>query len=211
LPPEKDSLPQQNRCTTIERGVFFPARQRAMSSILTHPAPVIALGVALGLRRIPPRLFVLALVFSLVPDFDAIGFRFGVSYASWLGHRGFSHSLFFALFCGLFAAWIAPWLKASRLLSGTLIFLTVISHIVLDALTNGGLGVAALWPFSEVRYFFPWQPIQVSPLNPKVFFMTQKGLRVVISELCWVWLPLMLAAFAWRASIRKKRASRQYR
>jgi inner membrane protein len=175
-----------------------------VSSLLTHPAPVLALGVALGLRRIPPRLFILAVVFSLVPDIDGLSFYLGIPYASWLGHRGFSHSLFFALLCGAFGAWIAPWLKASRFLSGTLIFLAVVVHIALDALTNGGLGVAVFWPFSDARHFFPWQPIQVSPLNPKVFFMTQKGLRVIVSELCWVWLPLMLTAFACRLLIIKK-------
>ncbi len=176
-----------------------------MSSLLTHPAPVLALGVALGLRRIPIRLFMVAVVFSLLPDFDAIGFRLGISYASWLGHRGFSHSLSFALLCGAFCAWIAPWLKASRLLSGTVAFLAVASHIALDALTNGGLGVAVFWPFSDARHFFPWQPIQVSPLSLKAFFTTHKGTRVIASELHWVWLPLMLFAFTCRAFMRRKR------
>jgi len=179
-----------------------------MSSFLTHPAPVIALGVALGLRRIPVRLFLVAVVFSLLPDLDAVGFRFGVSYSSWFGHRGFSHSLLFALFCGAFGAWIAPWLKASRLLSGMVIFLVVVSHIALDALTNGGLGVAVFWPFSDARYFFPWQPIQVSPLSLKAFVTTQKGLRVIISELYWVWLPLMPVALICRVALRRKRALR---
>jgi len=182
-----------------------------MSSPLTHPAPVLALGVALGLRRIPVRLFMAAVVFSLLPDLDAAGFRLGISYGSWLGHRGFSHSLFFALLCGVFGAWIAPWLKASRLLSGAVIFLAVASHIALDALTNGGLGVAAFWPFSDARHFFPWQPIQVSPLNPKAFFMTQKGVRVIASEFRWVWLPLMLFAFTCRMFMRRKRTLKQHR
>ncbi|MDR2926201.1 MAG: metal-dependent hydrolase [Azoarcus sp.] len=179
-----------------------------MPSLLTHPAPAIALGLAFGLRRVPPRLLIAALFFSLVPDFDGIGFRFGISYASWLGHRGFTHSLSFALLCGALGAWMAPALKASRLLSGTLIFLAVVAHIALDALTNGGLGVAIFWPFSDARYFFPWQPIQVSPISPKVFFMTERGLRVILSELRWVWLPLLLVALACRAVIGKTRAAR---
>ncbi|MCL2590751.1 MAG: metal-dependent hydrolase [Betaproteobacteria bacterium] len=179
-----------------------------MSSLLTHPAPVLALGVALGLRRIPVRLFIVTVIFSLLPDFDTIGFHFGISYGSWLGHRGFSHSLLFALVCGAFGILVAPTLKASRCLSGALIFLAVASHIALDALTNGGLGVAAFWPFSDTRYFFPWQPIQVSPLSLKTFFTTQKGFRVIVSELCWVWLPLMLIAFTCRPFMKGKRAQR---
>ena len=38
------------------------------------------------------------------------------------------------------------------------------SHGVLDALTDGGPGVAFLAPFDDTRYFFPWRPIRVSPL-----------------------------------------------
>ena len=179
-----------------------------MSSIFTHPAPILALGVALGVRRIPARLFVVAVIFSILPDIDTVGFRFGISYGSWLGHRGFSHSLLFALLCGAFGAWVAPCLKVSRLLSGTVCFLAVASHIALDALTNGGLGVAAFWPFSDERFFFPWQPIQVSPLRLKAFFTTYKGLRVIASELLWVWLPLMLMAFAFRPFMRRKKTRR---
>lgn len=169
-----------------------------MPSLLTHPAPMLALGAAFGLRRIPPRLLVAAVFFSLLPDFDGIGFRFGVSYASWLGHRGFSHSLVFALSCGALGVWMAPALKASRLLSATLIFLAVCAHIALDALTNGGLGVAVFWPFSDTRWFFPWRPIQVSPISPKIFFTTEWGLRTLLSELRWVWLPLLPAALVCR-------------
>ena len=34
---------------------------------------------------------------TIVPDFDVIGFAFGVSYGDVLGHRGFTHSLLFAV------------------------------------------------------------------------------------------------------------------
>ncbi|MDR1227509.1 MAG: metal-dependent hydrolase [Azoarcus sp.] len=63
------------------------------------------------------------------------------------------------------------------------------SHIALDAATNGGLGVAAFWPFSDERYFLPWRPIRVSPLNPRVF-MSERGLAVLRSGFLWVWLPV---------------------
>jgi inner membrane protein len=74
------------------------------------------------------------------------------------------------------------------------------SHGVLDALTNGGLGVAFFAPFSNTRYFFPWQPIEVSPLGIEPF-LSSRGVEVMVSEFKWVWIPsglLVLGAYALR-------------
>ncbi|MDR0735692.1 MAG: metal-dependent hydrolase [Zoogloeaceae bacterium] len=177
-----------------------------MPTIFSHPAPILALGVALGRRRVSSRLLFALAFFAVAPDVDAIGFYLGVPYASWLGHRGFSHSLVFAVFCGLVGAGVAPWLKASRLWAGALVFLAVASHIALDALTSGGLGVAALWPFSDTRYFFPWHPIRVSPMSLARLF-SERGAAVFYSEFLWIWLPslaLILASCAWRFMGRRK-------
>ena len=58
----------------------------------------------------------------------------------------------------------------------------------MDTLTNGGLGVALFAPFSNERYFFPWTPIVVSPFGVGNF-LSERGVRVILSELKWVWLP----------------------
>ena len=74
-------------------------------------------------------------------------------------------------------------------------FLVTASHGVLDALTNGGLGVAFFAPFSGARYFFPFRPVEVSPIGLSSFF-SEWGLAVIESELLWVWLPAsLLVAF----------------
>ena len=44
-------------------------------------------------------------------------------------------------------------------------FVVTASHGFLDAFTNGGLGIAFFSPFDSTRYFFPWTPIEVSPLG----------------------------------------------
>jgi inner membrane protein len=67
-------------------------------------------------------------------------------------------------------------------------FLLSASHGILDAFTNGGLGIALLSPFDPTRYFFPWTPIMVSPIGLKAFF-SKWGLMVMKSEFLWVWLP----------------------
>ena len=68
--------------------------------------------------------------------------------------------------------------------------LAVSSHILLDAMTNGGLGVAAFWPFDQTRYFCDWRPIRVSPFGLKGL-LSQRGLSVMLSELRWVWAPCL--------------------
>ena len=132
-------------------------------------------------------------VCSIVPDLDVVGFRFGISYGDILGHRGFTHSLLFAV---ILAALLMFTLFRNRAGKTWVIllflFLSTLSHPLLDMLTTGGLGVALFAPFIDERYFFPWRPIEVSPLTVGKFFSDWGG-RVIISELKWVWLPSAVA------------------
>jgi inner membrane protein len=166
-----------------------------MASLLTHPAPALALAAACGTKIIAPRLAVAMVIAAVLPDLDVIGFSYGVQYASILGHRGFSHSLLFALALGLLAFVAAPLLKATRGIAFLAVFGAVISHIILDAATTGGLGVAVFWPVDETRYFLPWRPIEVSPFSLRRFF-SPRGLTILLSELRWVWGPCAVFALA---------------
>lgn len=75
-------------------------------------------------------------------------------------------------------------------------FFCILVHDILDAMTNGGFGVAFFSPFSDQRFFLPWRPIEVSPISPRRFF-TSRGLTVMASEFIWVVIPsLCLAAWA---------------
>jgi len=62
-------------------------------------------------------------------------------------------------------------------------------------MTNGGLGIAFFWPFTDTRYFLPWQPIEVSPIGA-ARFLNQRGLEVLQSELIWVVLPILSVGLA---------------
>jgi inner membrane protein len=76
------------------------------------------------------------------------------------------------------------------------IFVATASHGVLDAFTDGGLGVAFFAPFDGTRYFFPVRPIRVSPIGVARFF-SRTGMEVLSSEMIWVWIPSgVLALFA---------------
>ena len=68
-----------------------------MCSIITHPAVPLALSGFLLQENVSPALLLAGAVCSIVPDLDVVGFRFGISYGDMLGHRGFTHSLLFAV------------------------------------------------------------------------------------------------------------------
>ena len=117
---------------------------------------------------------------SLLPDVDVIGFRFGVRYADPWGHRGATHSFAFALAIAMLtwfvakAARLPPWRTAVVALG------VVASHALLDTMTDGGLGCALLWPFSNRRFFAPWRPIPVAPIG-RAFF-SARGVRIALTE-----------------------------
>lgn len=164
-----------------------------MPTIFSHAIFAVAIGKAYAAETHRLRFWVLTATCAMLPDADAIGFAFGVRYGSMWGHRGFTHSIVFALLVGLVVGMFAfgklPTAKA-RIKLVLYFALVTLSHPLLDALTNGGLGVALFAPFSAERYFFPWRPIEVSPIGMQ--FFSERGLEVVASEVIWVWLPALL-------------------
>jgi inner membrane protein len=166
-----------------------------MPSIVSHPAVPLALVPLLPPELRSPGLIFLGVVCSVLPDLDVLGFRFGVPYGHVLGHRGLSHSIAFAVSLSVSLAWLLPIAAqpspALRLMLFGFLCLSTLSHGILDALTNGGLGVAFFAPFDNRRLFFPWRPIRVSPISVSAFLSTA-GVRVLHNELQWIWLPAVL-------------------
>lgn len=156
---------------------------------MSHAAVPIAGALLLGRSRLPVGVIVTGIAFAMLPDADVIGFGLGIDYADSWGHRGASHSLLFAMVAVLFAiALIRP---QRYVIAGLFLFVAMASHGLLDALTNGGLGPALLWPWDQTRYFAPWTPIAVSPIGV-ADFLSARGLQVLYSELLWIWTPLAM-------------------
>lgn len=170
-----------------------------MPSIFTHAAVALGIG-ACFYPSIPKQALVIGTVCSAVPDLDVIGFSFGIHYGDFLGHRGFTHSLMFAAILAAAATLLFLDGKAhvhNLFLLWVYLFLATASHGFLDAMTDGGLGVAFFAPLNTTRYFLPWAPIRVAPIGLFRFF-SMRGLSVFLSELVWVWIPTgLLATGAW--------------
>lgn len=179
-----------------------------MASVFSHAAAALAIGACFYRPGVPKRVLLIGALCSVIPDLDVIGFRFGISYGDFWGHRGFTHSLVFAALLASVALILGSRGDVAGLSKFYLwiyFFLATASHGLLDAMTDGGLGVAFFSPFDNLRYFLPWTPIRVSPIGVGRFF-SARGLAVLRSELLWIWFPsALLAATAWL--VRRGRAA----
>lgn len=172
-----------------------------MPTIFSHVAVPIATSFGAG-KIVSRRLIFLAAFCAILPDVDVIGFQLGIAYASQWGHRGFTHSIGFAIVLALAAMSFSRQLKSRAWVVFMLVFVATLSHPLLDMLTSGGLGVAFYWPYSNERVFFDYRPIAVSPIGIANFF-SARGWRVIQSELLWVWLPSAILMFTLRGMRRQ--------
>ena len=182
-----------------------------MASAFSHAVVASGLGaVGSPAERMPARYWVTLAVMGALPDLDVVVYPLGLNAPHILGHRGITHSLAFA---AVFAAlvvrvlfrdrgWRSAWPRL-----WVVFFAAMASHGVLDAMTNGGQGIAFLAPFSDARWHFPWQPILVSPIGVGAFFSSY-GLQVLQNEIVWLWVPSAIVAIAVRLARRRSERKR---
>jgi inner membrane protein len=161
-----------------------------MASAFSHAFVALALGKTPQHAMFTWPVLCLGMACSIVPDLDVIGFYFGIHYGDLWGHRGLTHSIFFALLLSTTVVGLCYRQKPAAAKVGIVIylFLCTASHGVLDAMTNGGLGVAFLSPFDPARYFFTFRPVVVSPIGIGDFF-NGNAFAILTSEAKWIWLP----------------------
>jgi inner membrane protein len=169
-----------------------------MPTFITHAIIGIAGASVVSSKETAKRVWPLSLICSCLPDADVIGFLLDVPYEHALGHRGFFHSLTFALLMGIGIGLVffrdrKVFSQEWWLLTGYFFVLTA-SHGLLDCLTRGGFGIALLAPFDNSRYEFWWQPFEAAPLGISRWF-TSWGFRVIKDELVWIWIPLSILVY----------------
>jgi inner membrane protein len=148
----------------------------------------------------PMGLMFTAGVLAVAPDIDTAFYGI-IPYAHFLGHRGFVHSPFFSLLIAvvlsslLYA--IARNLGFRSFLGITAAFtLALASHGILDAMTDAGLGVMLLYPFSEERIFLPWRPFYAPPI--KLSSLSYGKVQIMLKSE----LPIVLGCVAVAGTIR---------
>lgn len=127
-----------------------------MASAFGHAFSAIAIGTSFKSKIINWKFWVIGVVCSIIPDADVIGFKFGIAYGSFWGHRGFTHSFVFALLLGVFCAYVFYKKSISKLERWILVIYFALcgaSHSILDAMTTGGKGVA-FFPLSIIQDIF---------------------------------------------------------
>ena len=169
-----------------------------MPTLISHGIATTALITCFPKRAVPRRLMVAAIICSIVPDIDVVGYQFGLRHGELLGHRGVTHSILFAVILATAAfQFVLPTLDraVNRSLVWTYLFLATASHGLLDALTDrSGLGIPFFWPFDNTRYFFPFAPIAMSPIGAS--FFSERGWLTLLSEARWVWIPSLVFALS---------------
>lgn len=164
-----------------------------MPTVMTHAAVGLGVGKVFTGRKMPWLFWGLSAGLPMVPDLDVLAFKLGIPYEAPWGHRGWTHSLLFAFVLSLLAAGLTYRRFSVKFwdLMGFFFVITAL-HGILDAFTNGGLGVAFFWPLDNTRYFFPFTPVEVSHIGLSFF---SRGWHTIESELFWIWLPtgLLLA------------------
>lgn len=162
-----------------------------MPTIFSHAIFAAAAGKAAVKKNVVFGFRLLTAACAMLPDADVLAASvFDIERGGIFAHRGFTHSIIFALLSGSLAALFADkFLRVgiSYLKLFAYFTLAVLTHPLLDMLTDGGSGIALFAPFTNARFFFPWRPVEVSPIGLR--FFSDRGLDVILSEIIWIWLP----------------------
>ncbi|MDF2756588.1 MAG: rane protein [Nitrospira sp.] len=120
-----------------------------MASPLTHALVGATLAAAC---HFPWKLWVVGVASALLPDLDAAGYWLGVPYGSFWGHRGFTHSIVFAVLAsGLFARWISCWTGMTVVRVWTYCVVAMLSHGCVWVWIPCAVVASLLWWFGRRR------------------------------------------------------------
>jgi len=179
-----------------------------VASVITHGLAAVIIGKSFIRNKQSPGFWFSLVLCSLLPDIDVVGFKFGIAYGDFWGHRGFTHSLVFALIVGFVVGLVfyrrlgigtSEWWRYVALYSTV-----TASHGIFDAMTNGGLGIALYAPFDNGRYFFAWTPVEVTRVGIHNL-LSLKGFRILVSEGIYILMPILTVSFILGLGRRRKR------
>lgn len=137
-----------------------------------------------------------------IPDLDVVTYALEIRANEPLGHRGLFHSLPFALLVALVATAIVcrKLDKRSPAVRSIFVFLlaSTAAHGLLDAVTQGEVGVALFAPFSDARLSSPVKLLAACPVG-LTEYLGYFGLLSIANELLYAVIPVVLAVSIVRA------------
>lgn len=177
-----------------------------MATIISHAVVALTAGKMIPHKGITTPVLVAGMILSMLPDADVIAFGMGIPYESQFGHRGITHSILFAVGISVIITLLFHRKQhydfKSFLSINLFLFVSTVSHGILDAMTTGGLGVGFFIPFSDQRYFLPFRPILVSPIGLENF-LSSWGMAVIKSEIKYIWIPCAILFVGSRLLIKR--------
>jgi inner membrane protein len=101
-----------------------------MASAISHAIAAFGIGSAFNSAKQTKLVWVAGIACSVIPDLDVIGFRFGIRYGDFWGHRGFTHSFVFAALLAGLATVAIHWVytETRRLRLFLCLFVATASH-----------------------------------------------------------------------------------
>jgi inner membrane protein len=135
-----------------------------MATIMTHALVGYTLARICVRKPVSPLYWLLVVIAPMLPDLDVIAFKYNIPYEACWGHRGASHSIAIAFVTALILVTVFKVLTRTsgfKVLKDCFwgLFLGITSHAMLDAFTNGGLGVAIFLAYELCPLFLSDSPV----------------------------------------------------
>jgi inner membrane protein len=168
-----------------------------VASLFAHAALPLLASRALALPKSHERRALLAGVLcGCLPDLDVVTYALEIRANEPLGHRGLFHSLLASIVLAAVATWFVGRGLDRRGPEHRRVFFFLLfsaaSHGVLDALTQGEVGVALFAPFSPVRVASPWKLLPACPVG-LTEYLGYFGLLTLANEVLYAAAPVALA------------------
>lgn len=174
-----------------------------MASLFAHAAlPLVASRALVLPEGHERRVLVAAALCGCLPDLDVVTYALEIRANEPLGHRGLFHSLLAAFVLAGVATFVVCRKLDRRGPEVRRVFLfllfSAVSHGVLDALTQGEVGVALFAPFSTVRVASPWKLLPACPVG-LTEYLGYFGFLTLANEVLYAVAPVALAVSLVRA------------
>src|SRR6266478_6613948 len=86
-----ESKSKRNRCDKVPRRFYETkfGEDSFVASLISHAVAALGIGTIFARPPVLKRVWIVGVVCAMLPDIDVVGFRLGIRYGDFWGHRGF--------------------------------------------------------------------------------------------------------------------------